>query len=171
MGCNCWRRASSNFYCTYLDDVLLEGVIYARVGSVQAARNAVACLSFRTARGARPERDLRHTRYGRDDLAEFTNGAREHTLVVVMIENREGLDNVEEIAAVEGVDVLLEGAADLSRSSGLSWQTRHPDIRAAVSRIRAAGTQPRQNVLRATASARRFRVLVSGRSPHVHSWR
>jgi 4-hydroxy-2-oxoheptanedioate aldolase len=55
-----------------------------------------------------------------------------------MIEDREGLENVDEIAAVDGVDVLLAGAADLSQSLGLPWQTSHPDVREAVSLVRAA---------------------------------
>ena len=37
--------------------------------------------------------------------------------------------------------MLLEGAADLSQGLGRPWQTRHPDVRAAVSRIRAAALQ------------------------------
>ena len=130
-------RVAASYQALQVLDAGAEGVVFPRVGSAQAARNAAGACHFAPL-GERGLNATWHTRYGRDDLVEFTNGAREHTLVVVMIENREGLDNVEEIAAVEGVDVLLEGAGDLSQSFGLSWQTRHPDIRAAVSRIRAA---------------------------------
>ncbi|MFX9799502.1 aldolase/citrate lyase family protein, partial [Acinetobacter baumannii] len=55
-----------------------------------------------------------------------------------MIEDRDGVEQAEAIAAVEGVDVLLEGAADLSQSLGVPWQTRHPEVRAAGARIHAA---------------------------------
>jgi 4-hydroxy-2-oxoheptanedioate aldolase len=128
-------RVATSYQALQVLDAGAEGVVFPRVGSAQAARDAVRACHFAPL-GERGLNATWHSRYGRDDLAEFTNEAREHILVIAMIENREGLDNAEEIAAVEGVDVLLEGAADLSQSFGLPWQTRHPDIRAAVSRIR-----------------------------------
>jgi 4-hydroxy-2-oxoheptanedioate aldolase len=130
-------RVASSYQALQALDAGAEGVVFPRIGSAQAAGNAVRACHF----GPLGERGLNatwHSGYGRDDLAEFTHDANECTLVVAMIENRDGLDNVEEIAAVEGIDVLLEGAADLSQSFGLPWQTRHPDVRAAVSQIRAA---------------------------------
>jgi 4-hydroxy-2-oxoheptanedioate aldolase len=130
-------RVASFYQALQVLDAGAEGVVFPRVGSVQAAREAVRACHFAPL-GERGLNATWHSRYGRDDLAEFTNGAKEHTLVVAMIENRDGLDNVEEIAAVDGVDVLLEGAADLSQSLGLPWQTRHPDVKAATSRIRTA---------------------------------
>lgn len=130
-------RVAASYQALQALDAGAEGVVFPRVGSAQAARDAVRACHFAPL-GERGLNATWHSRYGRDDLAEFTNEAREHTLVIAMIENREGLDNVEEIAAVEGVDVLLEGAADLSQSFGLSWRTRHPDVQAAVWLIRAA---------------------------------
>jgi staphyloferrin B biosynthesis citrate synthase len=130
-------RVASAYQALQVLDAGAEGVVFPRVASAQVAREAVRACHFAPL-GERGLNATCHSRYGRDDLAEFTNGANECTLVVAMIEDSEGLSNVEEIAAVEGIDVLLEGAADLSQSFGLPWQTRHPDVRAAISRIRAA---------------------------------
>jgi 4-hydroxy-2-oxoheptanedioate aldolase len=130
-------RVASAYQAQQVLDAGAEGVVFPRIGSVQAAREAVRACHFAPF-GERGLNATWHSRYGRDDLAEFTNSAKDRTLVVAMIENRDGLDNVEEIAAVDGVDVLLEGAADLSQSFGLPWQTRHPDVQAATSRIRTA---------------------------------
>lgn len=118
-------------------DAGAEGIVFPRIRSAQAAHNAVRLCHF-TPRGERGLNATWHSRYGRDDLAPPLDAARDITLVVTMIEDMEGLDQAHAIAAVDGVDVLLEGAADLSQSLGLPWQTRHPDVCAAVSRIRAA---------------------------------
>jgi 4-hydroxy-2-oxoheptanedioate aldolase len=130
-------RVASAYQALQVLDAGAEGVVFPRVVSVKGARDAVRACHFAPL-GERGLNATWHSRYGRHDLAEFTQEASERTIVVAMVEDSEGLRNVDEIAAVEGVDVLLEGAADLSQSFGVPWQTRHPDIRAAVSRIRVA---------------------------------
>lgn len=67
--------------------------------------------------------------------------ARAHELVslTVQIETAEGLAAAGEIAAVEGVDALLVGPADLAASLGLLGQQNHPDVVAAVESVIRAG--------------------------------
>jgi len=121
-------------------DAGAEGIVFPRIGSEQAARDAVRLCHF-APHGERGLNATLHSRYGRDDLVAALETARECTLVVAMIEDLEGIEKANAIAAVNGVDVLLEGAADLSQWLGRPWQTRHPEVRAAVSRIRAAALQ------------------------------
>lgn len=118
-------------------DAGAEGIVFPRIRSVGAAGDAVRLCHF-SPRGGRSLNATWRNGYGRDDLASAMATEREHTLVAAMIEDREGVEQADAIAAVDGIDVLLEGAADLSQSLGLPWQTRHPDVRAAVSRIHAA---------------------------------
>ena len=54
--------------------------------------------------------------------------ANEETAVVVQIESPLGLENVDEIAAVEGVDVVFAGPQDIAASMGVIGQPRHPDV-------------------------------------------
>jgi staphyloferrin B biosynthesis citrate synthase len=63
----------------------------------------------------RPARRLRTIR-----LVEYMRIANEEVLVVVMIEDREGVERIGEILSVPGVDMVLEGAADLGRRAGRS---------------------------------------------------
>lgn len=121
-------------------DAGAEGIVFPCIRSARAARDAVRLCHF-SPRGDRSLNATWRNGYGRDDLAAAMETEREHTLVVAMIEDREGVGQADVIAAVDGVDVLLEGAADLSQSLGLPWQTRHPDVGAAVSRIHAAALQ------------------------------
>lgn len=118
-------------------DAGAEGIVFPRIRSAQAARDAVRLCHF-APHGERGLNATWRSGYGRDDLLSAMGAARERTLVVAMIEDLEGVEQADAIAAVDGVDVLLEGAADLSQSLGLPWQTRHPDVCAAVSRMRAA---------------------------------
>jgi 4-hydroxy-2-oxoheptanedioate aldolase len=61
----------------------------------------------------------------------------------VQIETREGLEHLDAIAAVDGVDGVFIGPADLSAALGHRGNPNHPDVQAAIengiARIRAAG--------------------------------
>lgn len=79
--------------------------------------------------------------FGRIDLVEYVRLANAEIMVVPMIEDAEGVDNLTEILAGGGADLVLEGAADLSQSYGVPWQTRHPLVREAVRRIHTVCTE------------------------------
>ncbi|MGO4955762.1 HpcH/HpaI aldolase family protein [Luteococcus sp. Sow4_B9] len=73
----------------------------------------------------------------------YLEQASEHVGVHVQIENAEGVENAAEIAAVDGIDSIFVGPADLAASMGLLGQQSHPDVIAAVQHtfdvVRAAG--------------------------------
>ncbi|MNC21339.1 4-hydroxy-2-oxo-heptane-1,7-dioate aldolase [compost metagenome] len=66
--------------------------------------------------------------------------------VLVQIETEAALDKIEEIAAVDGIDGIFIGPADLSASMGYADNPRHPSVDAAVNdaiqRIRKCGKAP-----------------------------
>jgi 2-keto-3-deoxy-L-rhamnonate aldolase RhmA len=70
------------------------------------------------------------------DYAKFAN---ENVLVVVIIEQKQAVDNIEEIASVPGVDVLFIGVNDLSFSLGVGGKTNDPIVEEAVNKVLAAG--------------------------------
>jgi len=67
--------------------------------------------------------------------AEETN---ENIVVIPMIETQEGLDNIDEILSVDGVDGILIGPNDLSCSLGIFTQYTHPKFVDAIERIASA---------------------------------
>ena len=71
-------------------------------------------------------------------FAEYLEVANEQTTVVVQIEHRDGVANVDEIVATPGIDVVFVGPYDLSNSMGLVGQVNHPDVRAAIDKVRVA---------------------------------
>lgn len=71
-------------------------------------------------------------------LPEATRRLDEGTLLVVMIETPEGLENVEAIAAVPGIDVLHVGTNDLLVAMGKAGRFDGPEALAAQDRVIAA---------------------------------
>lgn len=92
------------------------GVVVPRVETAGQAREAVSRVRYPPVgtRGAGPGRV---TGYGAD-LVEYIDKANDAVLLVLQIETWEGVQNVEEIAAVEGVDVIFVGPGDLAVSLG-----------------------------------------------------
>lgn len=115
-------------------DAGAAGIVFARIDDAEQARQAVELCHYAPL-GQRGLNATRTSRYGMDGLTKATRRAATETLVVVMVESLQGLDNIESIAATEGVDVVLEGAADLSQFLDLTWQTSHPQVQAAVERV------------------------------------
>lgn len=72
--------------------------------------------------------------------------AHEETCLLVQVETRSALDEIEAIAAVDGVDGIFIGPADLSASLGFPGEPGRPEvveaILSAIRRIRAAGKAP-----------------------------
>ncbi|RMS38335.1 Achromobactin biosynthetic protein AcsB, partial [Pseudomonas coronafaciens pv. garcae] len=71
--------------------------------------------------------------FGKHSLAQYVEAANQQIMVVAMIESAEGVRRAAEIAAVPGLDMILEGAADLSQSLGMPWQIDQPDVQQALS--------------------------------------
>lgn len=77
----------------------------------------------------------RMARFGRTPLLDAMEMANEHIMVIAMIEDVEGVMAIDDIAQVEGLDMIVEGAADLSQSLGIPWQTRDDQVTSHVQHI------------------------------------
>jgi len=86
----------------------------------------------------------RANRFGR--VKDYAKRAAEEICVLVQVETETALKNLEAIAAVEGVDGVFIGPADLHASLGYAGQTAHPDVKKmiddAIGRIRKSGKAP-----------------------------
>jgi 4-hydroxy-2-oxoheptanedioate aldolase len=112
-----------------------QGVVVSHVSTAEDARRAVRHAHYAPhgVRGAAPT--VRATRYGQISWPDYVAHARSHTLVVLQIEGKQGLANLDEIMAAEGIDVLFVGPFDLSESLGISGQLDHPALLRAVGEI------------------------------------
>jgi len=62
------------------------------------------------------------------NTSDYVKRANSETLSVVIIESKEGLDRLDEIVDVDGVDVVYFGAYDLSQALGHPGEVRHPEV-------------------------------------------
>lgn len=135
-------RATTNAQPTilrYLDTGAM-GVIVPWVNTPQEAEAVVRAVKY-FPRGLRGLAGSRAADYGQTmPLSEYSAQANAETLVVVQCESPTAVENAAAIAAIDGVDVVFVGPTDLSQSMGLTGQTEHPDVIAAIDRVIAAVT-------------------------------
>lgn len=115
-----------------------HGILYPRCDDAEEARQVVkwskfAPLGARGFDGGNPDMP-----YCMMDMAEYVRMANDETWVVIQIEDPKAVERADEIAAVEGVDVLMLGPADYSILAGIPGQFRHPKVDEALLKIKAA---------------------------------
>lgn len=76
-----------------------------------------------------------HSHYRRGAPVEYMAGANEATTIAIQIESRRGLEDVDALAAVPGVDALFIGPFDLSVDLGLPGQTWSRELREAYGTV------------------------------------
>ena len=117
------------------------GVIAPHIQSADDARAVVRAAKFpplgdRSAGGGLPALEYRAF-----PAAEANPALNDATLVAVMVETVAALDQIEAIAAVEGVDMLLIGSNDLTAEMGIPGEYDHPRLTEAFTRTIAAARQ------------------------------
>jgi len=114
-----------------------SGIMVPYVNTPEQARSAVAAMRYPPLGTRGVARFMRAAGFSLEFDRYFAE-ANECLLTIVQIETLEGVTNAEEIARVDGVDVLFVGPLDLSVSLGIPQQFSHPDFRAAITQVIAA---------------------------------
>jgi len=125
-------------------DLGIDGVQIPTVNTRDEAEHAVRASRY-PPQGGRGVGVGRASGYGRE-IGRYVTEANDRVAVLVMLETEEGLDNVEEIAQVEGLDGIVIGPADLAVSMGLGIDPVHPRMLAAYDRVAAVGRDRRVKV-------------------------
>jgi 2-keto-3-deoxy-L-rhamnonate aldolase RhmA len=121
-------------------DLGAMGILAPMVHSAEDARRIVACAKYppQGRRGA--AFSVSHDDYSGGDVVAKMRSSNDEVLVIALIESVAGLESVEEIAAVDGIDALWIGQFDLTASMGIPGETRHPEFVRAFHRVREAAT-------------------------------
>jgi 2-keto-3-deoxy-L-rhamnonate aldolase RhmA len=114
-----------------------SGIMVPYVQSAEEARRAVAAMRYPPA-GVRGVASMHRACGFGSDFDEYFRRADSQLLTVVQIETAAAVDHVDEIAAVDGVDVLFVGPMDLSISLGIARQWDHPAFSSAVNKVVSA---------------------------------
>ena len=121
-----------------LADAGAQGVMIPRVTQVEQVHNAVQFMKYPPLgiRGTALTRG--HTNFQSGSIAEVISTTNEETLLIVQIETRQAVEQIEEIVSVTGVDVALIGPSDLSISLGVPGQVDEPRMHRAIEAMQAA---------------------------------
>ena len=123
-------------------DMGADGVLVPYINTAEEARQAVSCCKYPTA-GTRsvyfPQRSM-----NKAGLLGYAGASNDNTIVALQVETADCIRNIDEIAAVPGVDLLFLGQNDLCMSMGLFEKYKFPDmytspeLQAATDKLNAA---------------------------------
>ena len=121
-------------------DVGIQTLLVPMVETADQARELVRCMRY-PPEGIRGMAATRASGWGRNP--NYAKEANREVCLLVQAETRRGIENLDEIAAVEGVDGVFIGPSDLSAAFGHVGDPWHPEMQELIAdsfrRIRAAG--------------------------------
>ena len=115
-------------------DMGAEGIMCPKVDNAIEAKKVINGLHYPPFGNRGVAKMVRATQFGLN-FNTYYDESRDNILGIVQIETLEALDNLDAIAAVEGVDILFIGPADLSMAMGIFGQFDHPMFVDALNKI------------------------------------
>ena len=119
-------------------DMGAEGLMLPMVGSAEEARRIIDAMKYHPAGKRGVALQVAHDRYRPGTVADKFIATNKRTTLFCQIETAEGVENVDELAALDGVDCLWVGHFDLSVSLGVPGEFDHPKFQAAIEKTAAA---------------------------------
>ncbi len=123
-------------------DVGAEGVMCPHINNLDEAKMVVSGLRYPPEGTRGVAKMVRATGFGKN-FAEYSSSANENIVGIAQIETIEALDHLDEIASLDGIDVLFIGPADLTMALGIFGQLDHQlftdAVKATVNAAQKAG--------------------------------
>jgi 2-dehydro-3-deoxyglucarate aldolase/4-hydroxy-2-oxoheptanedioate aldolase len=119
-------------------DAGAEGLLLPMVSSAEEMQGIIRSMKYVPEGHRGVALGIAHDGYRPGPVLDKLARANRETVCIALIETRAGVENVEAIAAVPGVDVLWIGHFDLSCSLGHPGEFTHPSFIASVERVRRA---------------------------------
>ena len=125
----------AHHHATRVLDCGAMGIVFPHVDNAKTARNLVSFCLFpprghRSMTGLLPQLDFKQS-----PISEVASVINNNMLIVIMLESPEAIKNVESIAAVPGVDVILIGTNDLCMEMGIPGDYSNPKIMEAYKKV------------------------------------
>jgi len=125
-------------------DIGAQSLLVPYVSTPDEARAAVSFTRYPPAGVRGVAGTTRATRFGR--VADYARRAHEEICLLVQVETQAALDNIEAISAIDGIDGIFIGPADLHASLGHPGEIANPKVKPliddAIRRIRKSGKAP-----------------------------
>jgi 4-hydroxy-2-oxoheptanedioate aldolase len=125
-------------------DIGAQSLLVPYVSNAEEAKAAVSYVRYPPAGVRGVAGTTRATRFGR--VKDYAKRAHEEVCLLLQVETQGALDNIEAICAVDGVDGVFIGPADLHASLGYTGEIANPKVKPlideAIRRIRKCGKAP-----------------------------
>jgi 2-dehydro-3-deoxyglucarate aldolase/4-hydroxy-2-oxoheptanedioate aldolase len=119
-------------------DMGAEGLIAPMISTAAQAQRMIDSIKYHPEGKRGVGLQMAHDNYRAAPVTEALANANKRTTVICLIETADGAENVDAIAAIDGVDALWVGHFDLSVSLGIPGDFANPKFEAAMDRIIAA---------------------------------
>lgn len=116
-------------------DVGAQGILVPHISDAEAARLLAGAARFAPEGERGVCRYVRAARFTHVDRYRYFENANRDTLVVAMIEGKEGIKHLDDILAVNGLDVIFVGPYDLSQSLGVPGEVTSPKVISEMARV------------------------------------
>ena len=136
-------RVARGSYSDYIRPFELDatGIMVPHVMSAEDARNVVRMTRFHPV-GRRPvDSGNADGKYCNVPFTDYLEQANRERFIILQIEDPEPLEELDEICALEGVDIILFGPGDFSHGIGAPGQFDHPDLLEARRRVAECATK------------------------------
>jgi 4-hydroxy-2-oxoheptanedioate aldolase len=109
-----------------------HGIVVPHIDSVKSAQNFANVTKYYPAgqRGFTPF--SKAGGFNNINTSSYVERANKETINIVIIESKDGLDNLEQIVSVDTIDVIYFGAYDLSQALGYPGEVKHPEVIKAI---------------------------------------
>ncbi|MBD8499229.1 HpcH/HpaI aldolase family protein [Paenibacillus arenosi] len=111
-----------------------QGIVIPHVECKEQVEKAIS-YSYYHPIGMRSLNSGRPGAFAKYSLTEYIKEANEEIMIVPMIESEAGVVESEAILSIPQVSFVLEGAADLSQSLGVPWDTDHPEVQRCLEQV------------------------------------
>lgn len=116
-------------------DIGAEGLVLPQVKTVDEAERIIRSVKYAPLGQRGVSLSATATVYRDYDVVEYTEWANEELMTIVQIESEEGINNINGILSVKGIDAVMVGPADLSQDMGIPGQLNHPRMESALHEI------------------------------------
>lgn len=112
-----------------------NGIMVPRIQTAKQAKKVIDRIKF----PPQGKRDFEHiggdADFGLMPALDYLRESNDESIVILQIEDRKGMKNLDEIAAVEGIDVLFFGPGDYTLDLGIPCQPKHPKVLHAIEQV------------------------------------
>lgn len=108
-------------------DAGADGVQIPNISTSSEARKAIQAAKFFPNGNRGVCRFVKAANFGTLDKQEYFVGSNK-TLLILQVEGKEGINNLDDILKIEGFDILFVGPYDLSQSLGIPGEIDHPEM-------------------------------------------